>query len=65
MNAQFLNLEAVLKKQFRIEQFEEFGTPIQDCIRISGRVVNMTNDEGNLTPETAGLMNIGEENSST
>ena len=65
MNAQFLKLEEVLKKQLKVEQFEEFGTPIQDCIRISGRVVNLTTDEGNLTPDTAGLLNVGDENSST
>lgn len=65
MNAQFLKIEEILKKQLKVEQFEEFGTPIQDCIRISGRVVNLTCDEGNLTPDTAGLLNVGDENSST
>lgn len=50
-HAQFLQLEQILQKQLKIEEFTEFGSPVQDCIRIAGRIVNLTTEEGNLTAE--------------
>ena len=52
-------------KQLKVEEFTEFGSPVQDCIRIAGRIVNLTTEEGNLTPEQCGLLNFGDDNSTT
>jgi hypothetical protein len=49
----------------KVEAFEEFGTPIQDCVMICGRIINLATDDGNMTPDCVGLLNLGDENSST
>jgi len=54
-----------MKKDLKVDEFEEFGLPIQDCVRIIGRVVNMSTEEEKLKEDSIGLFNLGDEMSST
>ena len=38
---------------------------MQDCVRIIGRVVNLSTEDSNLGPDCIGLFNLGDENSSS
>ena len=49
----------------RCEEFAEFGDPVQDCVRLIGRVVNMSTEDTTLNEDCIGLFNIGDENSSS
>ena len=65
LQAQFEALEALFKQDLRCEEFSEFGEPIQDCVRIIGRVVNLSTEEATLNQDCVGLFNLGDENSAT
>ena len=45
MQAQFEEIEAILKKDLKADEFEEFGLPIQDCVRIVGRIINLSTED--------------------
>ena len=64
MQNQFQMIEARLLEQCGVEAFEEYGLPVQDCIRVSGRIVNLSTDDGNLSSDQVGLFNLGDDNSS-
>lgn len=49
----------------RTDEFQEFGEPVQDCIRLIGRVINLSNEESSLNADCIGLFNLGDENSSS
>jgi len=54
----------VLKDELKTENFEAFGLPIQDCVRIVGRVVNLSTEDSKLKPDSVGLFNLGEDGGS-
>ena len=65
LQSHFEEIESVLKKDLKTNEFEEFGLPIQDCVRIVGRVINLSAEEPSLTKDSIGLFNQGDELSST
>jgi len=58
-------LEALLKKQLKTESFDEFGLPVPDCVRIVGRVVNLSTEDSKIRPETVGILNTSAEEGQT
>ena len=66
LQAQFEALEALFKEDLRCDEFSELGEPVQDCVRLIGRVINLsTEDAATLNQDCIGLFNLGDENSST
>lgn len=66
LQGQFEALEALFKEDLRCDEFSEFGEPVQDCVRLIGRVINLsTEDAATLNQDCIGLFNLGDENSST
>lgn len=65
MQGQFEALETLFKEDLRCEEFAEFGMPIQDCVRLIGRVINVSNEDTTLNQDCVGLFNIGDETSSS
>ena len=45
---QFEVLEQLLKEDLRCEEFQAFGEPIQDCVRLVGRIINMSTEDAML-----------------
>ena len=48
LQGQFETLEALFKEDLRCEEFSEFGEPVQDCVRLIGRVINMSTEDATL-----------------
>ena len=48
LQGQFESLEALFKEDLRCEEFSDFGEPVQDCVRIIGRVVNLSQEDAPL-----------------
>ena len=65
MQSQFEEIEQILKKDLKAEEFEEFGLPIQDCVRIVGRIINISTEDTVLKADSVGLFNLGDELSSS
>lgn len=65
MQGQFESLETLFKEDLRCEEFSEFGEPVQDCVRLIGRVINMSTEDTTLNQDCVGLFNLGDENSSS
>ena len=61
LDQHFKVLEEVLKAQFKVEEFDQFAQPITDCVRVVGRVVNLSEDDGKLNESCVGLINISNE----
>jgi len=65
LQGQFEALEQLFKEDLRCDEFAEFGEPIQDCVRLVGRVINLSTEDATLDQECVGLFNLGDENSSS
>jgi len=65
LQGQFDALEPLFKEDLKCEEFAEFGMPIQDCVRLIGRVINQSTEDTTLNSDCVGLFNIGDENSSS
>ena len=65
LHAQFEELEQILKKDLQTEEFEDFGLPIQECMRIVGRIVNLSTEDLSLKSDQIGLFNLGSDDSSS
>ena len=61
MQSHFEEIESLLKVQLKTEQFDEFGLPVPDCVRIVGRIVNISTEDNKLRPDTVGILNTSEE----
>ena len=55
----------MFKEDLKCEEFAEFGEPVQDCVRLIGRVINMSTEDATLNQDCVGLFNLGDENSSS
>lgn len=53
--------EQILKDQFKIENFDDFGLPTTDCCRIVGRVINMSTEDPKLKEISVGLINTSDD----
>ena len=58
----FEAIQTVFKEQMRVEQFDEYGLPVEDMQRLIGRVINMNPEEPKLNEQNIGLINLNEEN---
>ena len=65
LQGQFEALETLFKQDLRQDEFSEFGEPIQDCVRIIGRVINLSTEDTKLSADCVGLFNLGNENSTS
>lgn len=65
LHSQFEVVEDVLKTQLKAEQFEEFGLPVQDCIRVCGRIVNLSTEDAVLKEDSIGLFSLGDGDNTT
>ena len=65
LQGQFEVLEQLYKEDLRCDEFAEFGDPVQDCVRLIGRVINLSTEEAQLNQDCVGLFNLGDENSSS
>ena len=48
LQGMFENLEQLFKEDLRCEEFAEFGDPVQDCVRLIGRIINMSTEDATL-----------------
>ena len=48
LQGQFEVLEQLFKEDLRCDEFSEYGLPIQDCVRLVGRVINMSSEDATL-----------------
>mmetsp|Transcript_14724 Transcript_14724/g.19951 ORF Transcript_14724/g.19951 Transcript_14724/m.19951 type:complete len:192 (+) Transcript_14724:112-687(+) len=62
LQSQFEALETLFKEDLRCEEFTEFGMPIQDCVRLVGRVINVSTEDATLNQDCVGLFNLGDDN---
>ena len=51
-----------LKDQLKVEQFDDYGLPVQDTQRLVGRIINMNHEDPKLNDGNIGLLNLSEEN---
>jgi len=52
-----------MKQQLNIDSFDEFGLPVQDVVRLIGRIININfADDPKLNETNIGLLNLNEEN---
>jgi hypothetical protein len=52
-----------MKQQLNIDSFDEFGLPVQDVVRLIGRIININSaDDPKLNETNIGLLNLNEEN---
>ena len=65
LQGHFEALETLFKEDLRCEEFSDFGEPITDCVRIIGRVVNLSQEDATLDQDCVGLFNLGDESSTT
>ena len=56
-------MEQLLKQQYRVESFDDFGLPASEICRIVGRVINISPEDAKLKEPFIGLININEESS--
>ena len=63
LQEQFEVIENVLKEQFRVQNFDEFGLPTEDCIQIVGRIINYSNEDSGLKENDIGIINTGDNGS--
>ena len=61
MQNHFEEIETILKGQLKTENFDEFGLPIPDNVRIVGRIVNLSTEDTKLKADSIGIMNTSEE----
>ena len=52
--------EQLMKAQLKVESFDEFGLPVQDCVRIVGRIVNLSTEDAILNENSVGLFSLGD-----
>ena len=57
--------EKLLKEQLKVENFDEFGLPVQDCVRIVGRIINLSTEDAILNENSVGLFSLGDSENST
>ena len=57
--------EKLLKTQLKVENFDEFGLPVQDCVRIVGRIVNLSTEDAILNENSVGLFSLGDADGSS
>jgi hypothetical protein len=56
-------IQNVIKQQLNIDSFNEFGLPVQDVVRLIGRIIKINSVEDPKLNETnVGLLNLNEEN---
>lgn len=55
-------MQAALKQQIGVEQFDDFGLPVQDTQRLIGRIINMSSEDPKINETNLGLLNLSEEN---
>lgn len=65
MQAHFEEIEKILKRDLKVEDFEPYGLPKQDCIYITGRVCNLSNEDSSFRDDCVGLFNKSEDNDAT
>jgi len=58
-------LEGLLKQQLKTENFDEFGLPVPDCVRIVGRIVNQSTEDSKIRADTVGILNTSAEEGQT
>ena len=61
MHEQFEMIEEILKKQLKMEAFDDFYSPVQTCQRVCGRVVNLSTEELKMKEGSVGLFNLNYE----
>ena len=63
LDKHFEVIQNVMKQQLNIDSFDEFGLPVQDVVRLIGRIININSVEDPKLNETnVGLLNLNEEN---
>lgn len=54
-----------MKSDLKTENFDEFGLPVQECVRVIGRIVNLSTEDAILNENSVGLFSLGDSENST
>ena len=63
LQEQFRIIEGIMKEQMKVEQFDDFDSPSQSCLRVCGRVINISTEENKMKDGVIGLFNADYEQS--
>jgi hypothetical protein len=60
LDKHFEVIQNVMKQQLNIDNFDEFGLPVQDVVHLIGRINSI--EDPKLNETNVGLLNLNEEN---
>ena len=49
-----------MKIQLKTDSFEEYGLPVQECVRVIGRIINLSTEDAILNENSVGLFSMGD-----